>query len=84
MQVFILDPFRGHENWPTYLEESRFLLVADYMQAQRALLKAADSRSGEQERAWTLKFNVAEALNHPLGAPSDGMLYFVDYIFFHI
>jgi hypothetical protein len=54
------------------------------MQAQRALLKAADSRSGEQERAWTLKFNVAEALNHPLGAPSDGMLYFVDYIFFHI
>jgi hypothetical protein len=68
--VFVLDPVRGHELWPTHLEESSFLLIADYTKAQKALLTAGAAGG---EKTFTLKFTLAEALGHPLAAPSDGM-----------
>ena len=84
-QVFVLDPVRGHELWPTHLEESSFLLIADYTKAQEALLTAAAAagkeEGGEKAKMWMLKFTVAEALGHPLAAPSDGTCYEKDLIF---
>ncbi len=65
---------RGHELWPTHLEESSFLLIADYTKAQKALLTAAAGAAGTEEKMFTLKFTVAEALGHALAAPRDGML----------
>lgn len=51
------------------------MLIADYTKAQKALLTAAAAgAAGTGEKTFTLKFTVAEALTHPLAAPSDGML----------
>lgn len=68
--VFVLDPVRGHELWPTHVEESSFLLIADYKKAQKALTAAAGA-AGTVGKMFTLKFTVAEALGHALAAPSD-------------
>lgn len=77
--IFILDPVRGHLLWPTHLEESSFLLVGEYSQAQKALLRAAkeggEEKGKEKGVKYALKFTVAEALGHPLAAPKDGMYY---------
>lgn len=59
------------------------MLIADYTKAQKALLTAAAAEKEEAEKAkmWTLKFTVAEALGHPLAAPSDGTWYEKDLVF---
>jgi len=54
------------------LEESSFLLIADYTKAQKALMTAAAGAAETEEKMFTLKFTIAEAIGHPLAAPGDG------------
>lgn len=70
--VVVLDPVRGHERWPTHLEESGFFQVAHYVQAKKALAARAQAAGeGGAERTYGLKVTVAEALGHAWAAPQD-------------
>lgn len=71
--VVVLDPVRGHERWPTHLEESAFFQIAHYVQAKKALLAAKETKGGEGGGGprHAFKATVAEALGHAWAAPRD-------------
>lgn len=66
IQVFIVDSVRGHDRWPSHMEESNFYLVRDYLQAAEAvsnvLPASPEADAMRRKKNLGLKFTVVEGM----------------------